>query len=96
MSRVTALPVTSWTERPMAKKKEKIHYVDDGRTVADMSGVGGSRLPKRSGGVPSSTWKERWQTYLGAVKMMLGPMLTVIVALVIIYMILWAVFFFLA
>ncbi len=80
----------------MSKKKEKITYVDDGRTLADMSGVAGGRLPKHPKGVPGSTWKEKWRTYIGAVKMMVGPMLAVITALVVIYMILWAVFFFLA
>ncbi len=74
----------------MAKKKEKIHYVDDGRTIADMSGLGGSRLPK---GGSIGTWRDKWNTYIGAVKMMLVPMLTVITALVVIYMILWLVFF---
>ncbi len=77
-------------------KKEKIHYVDDGRTIADMSAVSGGRLPKRPKGVPGSTWKEKWQTYIGAVKMMLGPMIAVITVLVVIYLILWAVFFFMA
>ncbi len=77
-------------------KKEKIRYVDDGRTIADMSGVSGGRLPKRPKGVPSATWKEKWQTYIGAVKMMLMPMLAVITALIVIYMVLWAVFFFMA
>ena len=80
----------------MAKKKKKIRYVDDGRTIADMSGVGGSRVPKRKPGRPASTWKERRQTYFGAVKMMIGPMLAVIVALVVIYMILWLIFFLMA
>ncbi len=77
-------------------KKEKIRYVDDGRTIADMSAVSGTRLPKRPKGVPGSTFKEKWQTYIGAVKMMLLPMLTVITALVVIYMVLWAIFFFMA
>ncbi len=80
----------------MAKKKEKITYVDDGRTVADMSGVGGRSLPKRPRGVPGATWKEKWETYIGAVKMMIVPMLTVITALVVIYMILWVIFFLIA
>ncbi len=79
----------------MAKKKEKATYVDDGRTVADMSGVP-RRLPKREKGAPRATLKEQWQTYIGAVKMMILPMLTVIAALCVIYMIIWALFFFLA
>ncbi len=61
-----------------------------------MSGVSGGRLPKRSKGMPNGTAKDRWQTYWGAVKMMFGPMLVVITALAVIYIVLWAVFFFLA
>lgn len=69
------------------KKKEKTVYVDDGRTVADMSGVsGGMRLNNRGFGRQNSSPKEIWKTYIGAVKMMFVPMLVVICALVIIYM----------
>ena len=79
----------------MAKKKEKIHYVDDGRTIADMSGVtSGPRLasnPYR----PPLKFKEVWKTYWNAVKMMFTPMLVVICGILIIYMILAAVFLFL-
>ncbi len=80
----------------MADKKKKVRYVDDGRTVADMSNVGGARLPKRPKGTPSSSWKARKETYFDAVKLMLGPMLAVIVALGVIYMLLWLLFFLLA
>ncbi len=80
----------------MAKKKEKVRYIDDGRTVADMSGVHtGPRLrsnPYR----PKLKFQDVWKTYWGAVKMMFMPMLVVVVALAIIYMVLYAVFFFLA
>ena len=80
----------------MAKKKEKIKYVDDGRTIADMSGVHtGPRLgsnPYR----PPLKFKEVLKTYFAAVKLMFMPMLVVIVGIVIIYMILYAVFFFMA
>lgn len=70
----------------MAKKqkKEKTVWVDDGRSFADMSGIGGPRLSKSH-----STAKEKWDTYWNAVKMMFVPMLTVIVALGVIYMILY-------
>lgn len=75
------------------KKKEKVIYYDDGRTVADMSGVqAGPRL--------KSTWrspaekKAIWNTYWNAVKKMFVPMLVVICAICIIYMILYAVFLF--
>ncbi len=80
----------------MAKKKNKVKYIDDGRTVADMSQVGSGRISARKKGVPRSTWRERKETYFDAVKMMLGPMLTVIVALGVIYMVLWLLFFLLA
>ncbi len=75
----------------MAKKqkKEKIHYIDDGRTVADMSALPGRRL----GGGSTSTAKEKWQTYWHAVKMMFTPMLIVLCAIAILYMLLWLIFF---
>ena len=68
------------------KKKEKIVYVDDGRTLADMSGVGGSRLSRKPGQT-SSSMKDQWQTYKAAVKMMLRPMLVVITAIIIVYLV---------
>ena len=75
------------------KKKEKITYVDDGRTVADMSRVSGRiRLSRRRYGGTRSIAKEIWKTYLGAVKMMFVPMLVVICAIIILYMILSFVF----
>ncbi len=73
----------------MGKKKEKVQYVDDGRSLADMSNVGPRRLPKRKKGVPSSNAKDIWNTYWDAVKMMITPMLVVVVALIIVYMVLW-------
>lgn len=77
----------------MGKKKEKITYIDDGRTIADMSGVkGGIRLPKREEYRPRASLKEQWQTYKNAVKMMFTPMLVVVVGIGIVYMILSALF----
>ena len=79
----------------MAKgKKKKVTYVDDGRTIADMSGVGGPRLT-RAKGAPRSSAKDKWDTYWAAVKMMFLPMLCFITGLIIIYMIVYAVFMFL-
>ncbi len=78
-------------------KKEKVRYYDDGRTVADMSGVSGPRLSSsRSRYTPRASVKERWNTYWNAVKMMFVPMLVVIVALGIIYMVAYVYFSFLA
>ena len=65
------------------KKKEKITYIDDGRTIADMSGVsGGMRWTKQG---TSSSPKEIWRTYWSAVRMMFRPMLVVIGFLVAIF-----------
>ena len=66
------------------KKKEKVVYVDDGRSLADMSGVtspGLSGNPARY----RASFKEQWQTYIGAVKMVIKPMLLVIAALCVAY-----------
>lgn len=62
----------------MAKqKKEKITYVDDGRTIADMSGLSNNRSNCTKRGTTSSP-KEIWKTYWSAVKMMVKPMLVTI------------------
>ena len=61
----------------------------DGRTLADMSGLPGGRLSKRSGG---ASWRDKWQTYCDAVKLMFLPMLCVIGALVVIYLLMYLFF----
>ena len=66
------------------KKKEKITYIDDGRTIADMSGVTGNRKFSSTG--TTSSPKEIWATYWAAVKMMFKPMLVVIGFLVVLYL----------
>ena len=76
----------------MAKKKEKITYIDDGRTLADMSNVPGSRLGRRNPNAPRSGAKEVWSTYWNAVKMMFLPMLATIGAICVIFGILALVF----
>ena len=79
------------------KKKQKTVYIDDGSTVADMSGVGGARrktADSNKGGAsrPRATFKEQWQTYTDAVKLMFLPMLAVLgiiaLAFLIVYIIL--------
>ena len=82
----------------MAKKekKEKIRYYDDGRTIADMSGVtGGSRLYDHNPYRHRGFYKEAWKTYWNAVKMMIGPMIIFIAVLFATYLITWFVFAFL-
>ena len=76
----------------MAKKKNKIRYVDDGRTIADMSGVSGPRLGNRNPNRPRPSFGEVWKTYWNAVGMMIVPMITVICALGVIYMIIYLIF----
>jgi len=64
------------------KKKEKIIYVDDGRTIADMSATSktGAFLGsnEKSRGKHRASTREVWATYKAAVKMMFFPMLVVI------------------
>lgn len=75
------------------KKKERIIYVDDGRTVADMSGVQSGISGRRRGfGQRSAGFKEVWKTYWGAVKVMLLPMLAFICGLGIIYLLMTLIF----
>jgi len=75
----------------MGKKKEKIVYIDDGRTIADMSNVSGPRLSRNSMR-PRSSFKDQWKTYKAAVKMMFGPMMVVVCGLIIAYMLLSLIF----
>ena len=56
------------------KKKKKTEYIDDGRTVVDMSSFGGRRsAPPES----DRSFKAQWRTYITSVKMMIVPMLCV-------------------
>lgn len=60
------------------KKREKITYVDDGRTVADMSftrGADGGSSRESKAPAPASSWKEKLRTYFESVKVMILPML---------------------
>ena len=66
------------------KKKEKITYIDDGRTLADMSGVRGG-LPKAPASRPARDWKAVWETYWLSVRMMFLPMLVVLGAMALIF-----------
>ena len=70
----------------MAKKKEKVTYVDDGRPIADMSGASVPRLGNRNSYRPAPKFKDVWHTYWAAVKMMIKPMLVVIAAIALVYL----------
>lgn len=80
----------------MAKKKEKIRYIDDGRTIADMSGLRKGSALRTNPYRPPLKIREVCKTYFSAVKMMFMPMLTVVVGICVIYMVIYAIFFFLA
>lgn len=72
------------------KKKEKITYIDDGRSFADMSGVqGGFKFSKKG---TTASPKEIWGTYWSAVKMCFKPMLVVVAFLCVIFAIAYIAF----
>ena len=64
------------------KKKSRPRYIDDGRTIVDMTPVDearGKRRPTSSGGGrPRSTFQEQFRTYIESVKLMVVPMLVTI------------------
>ena len=72
------------------KKKEKIIYIDDGRTIADMSGI-----PQRAAWAKrgtTSSFKEIWRTYWQATKMMLLPTLVAVGIIVVAFLIVTVIF----
>lgn len=85
--------VTCWIRglmSEMKEKKKKITYVDDGRTIADMSGVsGGMQWTKRG---TTSSVRDIWRTYWSAVKMMFKPMLVVIGFIMTVFLIMSVIF----
>ena len=74
-------------------EKEKIRYIDDGSTIADMSNVGRGRAKSsashRGEKKPRATLKEQGQTYLNACRQMLIPMLVTIGIICVAFGILW-------
>ena len=85
------------------KKKEKIVYIDDGRTIADMSGVSRSlKGPKKDKKKKEpytprnltgrGTLRDQWETYKNAVKMMFIPMLVVLAAIFLIFLVMGLLF----
>ena len=75
-----------------SKKKEKIKYIDDGRTIADMSGTSranpllGNSSFTSSRGKRRASGKEVWQTYWAAVKTMVFPMLVVMMIITVAFL----------
>ena len=71
-------------------KKEKITYIDDGRTVADMSALPPRMEWARRG--TNSSFKDIWHTYWQATKMMLLPTLAAVGFIVAVYLIITLIF----
>lgn len=62
------------SDKEKKKKKDKVTYIDDGRTIADMSGFGFGGYANNNNRSRSSA-RDKWRTYWEAVKMMFVPML---------------------
>ena len=71
------------------KKRKKVTYIDDGRTLYDMSSVGGGRRPA---GLERGGCKEQIATYLRAVRSMMIPMFIAIAAICIVFLLLYIIF----
>ena len=90
--------------KPPKKKKERIVYIDDGSTVADMSGVKGNvplRRPVRPAyekrkPEPTTRMGQAWQTYKAAVRAMIGPMLVTLGAVSVLFFFIWIILGFFA
>lgn len=86
------------------KKKEKITYIDDGSTVADMSGVGRKPLSQpiqpmhggRQKRQPTTRAGSAWETYKAAVRAMIGPMLVTLGGITVVFALLWIILGFFA
>ena len=73
------------------EKKEKTVYIDDGRTIADMSGVSGG-LPEWTKQGTNSSVKDILRTYFSAVRMMLLPTLAIVGLLLVAFLIVSLIF----
>ncbi len=86
------------SKKSKTKKKEKVKYIDDGRSFADFSGTPydkrkSSKSPNSYGkDFTGSKFKDSVHTYIQSVKLMFLPMLVTIGGICIIFLILWIVF----
>ncbi len=67
------------------QKKPKVTYIDDGRSLADMSALGGGR--KYSGSRGSLADQRR--TFVNAMKMMIVPMLVTMGIITLAFLAVW-------
>jgi hypothetical protein len=68
------------------EKKPKVRYVDDGRTLADMSALRG--VDKRYTG-PKGGFRAQARTYWNAVKLMFVPMMVTIGIISLAFLVMW-------
>ena len=68
------------------KVEQKIVYIDDNSTIADMSGVRGKKSDK-----PKTSGREKVQTFFTVMKKMILPMLVTLVVITVGYIILLAI-----
>ena len=85
------------------KKKKKVKYYDDGRSLADMSALYGKKRTSTDGGEPEyrgnpslfgsyrpgHTPKDWAKTYFQTVKLMLVPMLITMGVISVAFLVLW-------
>ena len=72
------------------KNKEKTIYIDDGSSIADMSGLyGNSSFGSKKTTSGRSRFRECFRTYIEAVKMMIKPMLLTIGVITLAFLILY-------
>ncbi len=67
------------------KKKQKVTYIDDGRSLADMSGLGGGR----SNGSLKGSYSDQMKTFFSAMKMMVKPMLVTMGIITVAFFFVW-------
>ena len=79
-------------EKKTKPKKEKVVYVDDGRTIADMSNVKGGASKYFSDTPSYSSAKEKWTTFFDAFRMMLLPTAVVGGGMLVVFGLLWLIF----
>ncbi len=68
------------------QKKPKVKYVDDGRSLADMSGLNGK---KPTLGNPRGSLADQSKTFFGAMRMMIKPMLCAMGIITLAFLIMW-------
>ena len=76
-------------EKNKKNKKNKTVYIDDGSTIANMSGLGRTGAPRLGESRPRASFREQFKTYTDAVKLMFLPMLAVLGFLALAYLIIY-------